>query len=80
MPDGENIDKGLDQCEKYIYRILKINQITHIRSIFKLWEDNKYAKLINLPFLKKKIWGFFSDTILNTDNVENVIITARYAS
>ena len=78
MTDGEIINKDLEKCEDYIHNILGLTQIAHLDSIYKLWGKNKYEKFLNLPFLKRKIREELSATKLELNNVENIILTARY--
>ena len=76
--DGLIMDKGLKDCEDYVNRILKLNDVIYLESIYKLWGGNKFEKLINLPVLKKRIRDLVAETNINVDYVENIILAARF--
>ena len=76
--DGAVLDKGLIECEEYVNGILDLGQIIFLESIYRLWGKNKLEKLIGIPFLKMRIRALLSETRINPDKVENVILSARF--
>jgi len=75
--DGEKTDVNLMKVELFIQKKLKIQDSTKFESIYKIWGNSKIEKLISIPRLKTKLIEKLPSWI-NIDDIENVILTARY--